>query len=162
MKLWIGRHAYAGNPSKDPQTERERPLTTEGKATAKAIAMAMRTAGESPKVIFCSPFTRTVMTADIYGAILGIQVNIIGELSPMRPMEDGILGLINKDRIKRIMLVCHVDNTGPAMRNFDDSDKWPDLVMAEVRRVDMDRKDGSWSLKWRLRPSDLGLKDYDA
>ena len=170
-KLWIARHCFAGSPSADPKTERERSLTAEGRATAKAIAQAMIKAGEIPYVVFCSPFARTVQTADIIvktindaGAMLSknaLQVNAIGDLSPMRPIENGILNLLSKGEIKRVLLVCHKDNTTPAMNNFGGDSKWKDLTMGEVRRVNMQRKDGSWKLRWCIKPSDLGLADYD-
>lgn len=159
MKLYIGRHCYAGDPSDDPKTERERPLLQEGKVTALAIANAMCDIGEVPNVIFCSPFQRAIMTADIYGRVFGIQVNVIGDMAPVRPLEDAIATLIGSDKLKRVMLVGHVDNTTPAMQTFESNDKWKDLVMGEVRRVNISRKDCSWSLKWGIKPSDIGRKD---
>ena len=162
MKLYVGRHAYAGDPSPDPKTERERPLTAEGKATALAVARSMGDLGEVPKVIFCSPFARAIMTADIYGKELGIQVNVIGDLAPMRPIEDAILGLAAKGEQKRVMIVGHVDNTTPSMNNLGGDSKWKDLVMAEVRRVRFDRDSGAWTLRWTVKPSDVGRKDYDS
>ena len=58
-------------------------------------------------------------------------------------------------------LVGHVDNTTPAMKNLGGNEKWDPLVMGEVRRVEMDRDSGEWKLNWGIKPSDLGLKDYD-
>lgn len=162
MRLYVARHAWAGSFSTDPKKERERPLTVEGQATALAIAKAMKDLGEVPKVIFCSPFMRTTMTADILGKELGVQVNAIGDLAPNRPMEDSILGLIGSDNLKRVMLVVHKDNSTPCMDAFGGDVPWIDLKMAEVRRVSMDRDSGAWVLKWCMKPSDLGLKDYGA
>ena len=161
MKLYIGRHGYAGDPETDPKKERERPLTSEGKATVLAIAKAMGDVGEIPKVIFSSPFQRAIMTADIYGKVLGVQVNVIGDLAPMRNIDAALLNLLSYPKCKRVMIVGHVDNTGPAMKTFDGDTKWKDLVMAEVRRVRMDRDSGDWSLRWGIKPSDIGCKDYD-
>jgi phosphohistidine phosphatase SixA len=159
MRLYIGRHCYAGDPDPDPKKERERPLLPEGKVTAAAIANAMVDAGEVPNCIFCSPFRRAIDTADIYGRIFGIQVNVIGDLAPVRPLEDAIATLIGSDKLSRVMLIGHVDNTTPAMKSFDGEDKWPDLVMGEARRVKINRDDCSWSLKWGIKPSDIGRKD---
>lgn len=157
MKLWIGRHAYAGPPSTDPRRERERPLNAEGVATAKAIAKALVAAGEVPNVIFSSPFSRAIQTADIYGKAWKVQVNVIGDLAPNRPLERGIADLIGYDDLKRVMIVGHKDNTTPLMQSFGGD--WDDLAMAEVRRVEIDRGDCSWSLEFALRPSDIGRKD---
>lgn len=168
-KLWVARHCYAGNPSADPKVERERPLMPEGRATAKAVAQAMIKAGEIPYVVFCSPYQRTIETSDIicrtfnamgaYATKQPMQVNVIGGLAPQRPIEKEILGLLANGEQKRILLVCHKDNTTPAMNNLDDG-KWKDLVMGEVRRVRMNRDTGAWKLRWSMKPSDLGLKDY--
>jgi phosphohistidine phosphatase SixA len=125
---------------------------------ANAIAKAMVAAGEIPNVVFCSPYTRATQTADTYGRAFGVRVNVVDDLSPDRPLEDRILELIELCEIKKLMLVGHVDNTSPAMGNLG-SDKWPALVMGEVRRVNMDRKSGDWTLKWAIKPSDLGLRD---
>ncbi len=162
MKLYIGRHAYAGASSADPKKERDRPLTPEGRAMAKAIANAMAAAGEIPRVIFSSPFQRAIETSDIYGKTWGVQVNVVGEMAPVRPLTNSIADLLQApEKLKRVLLVGHVDNTTPAMRELEDGDKWKPLVMGEVRRVTMSRSDLCWTLKWQIRPSDLGLKDYD-
>ena len=158
------RHGFAGKPSPDPTIERNRPLLPEGVAMVKAVANAMGASDEIPNVIFCSPLVRATMTADIVGKLLGVQVNVVGDLSPNRPLDEGILSLIGRrdEAIKRVMIVGHVDNTTPAMRAFGGDQKWKSLVMAECRRVNISRKDGSWKLKWCVAPSDLGLKDYDS
>lgn len=159
MKLYVMRHGYAGKPESDPAAERDRPLLAEGRATVLAIAKEMSNQDEIPNVIFCSPFARTVQTADIVGKALGIQVNVIGDLAPMRPLEETVATLVGYDKLKRVLLVGHVDNTTPSMNELGGDTKWDDLVMGEVRRVKIDRKDATWKLKWALKPSDLGLKD---
>ena len=162
MKIFVGRHAYAGDPSDDPKKERERPLTPEGVKMAKAIAQTVLDGGDVPSAIFSSPFARAVQTADIYGKCWGVQVNVVGTFAPMRPLEDEIMNMISSDKLKRIMIVAHVDNTTPAMRTFGGDVKWKPLVMAEVRRMKIDRDSGEWKLRWSLKPSDVGMKDYDS
>lgn len=166
MKLYVARHAWAGPSSQDPKTERNRPLLPEGVATANAIAKAMIAVGEIPKVIFCSPYARTNQTADILGKAFnlatgnGMRVNVVGDLSPDRPLEPQLLNLMSNGEVKRAMVVCHVDNTTPGLNNLGGDQKWNDLVMCEVRRVQIDRKSGAWKLKWGIKPSDIGCKDY--
>ena len=165
MHLWIGRHCYAGDQSQDPETERSRPLTPEGVRMAKAIANAMLDAGEIPNTIFCSPLIRAQMTADIYGRILGVSnVLNLGDLGPWRPLTPSLTNLVSvkgAERMRRLMLVGHVDNTTPAMQDLATKEKWKPLVMGEMRRVEIDRDSLEWSLQWGIKPSDLGLKDYD-
>ena len=156
------RHGYAGDPSADPKKERDRELLPEGIATVKAVVRAWQDTDDLPKVIFCSPFARAQHTADIVGKMLKLQVNVIGDLAPMRPLKPGILSLLSSGLIGRVLLVCHKDNTTPAFQDFKGDSDWTDLVMGEVRRVSMDRKTGSWCLKWSLKPSDVGYADRDS
>lgn len=169
MKLWLMRHGWAGDFSLDPKKERQRPLTAEGRATVRAIAQTMNDLGEIPKAIFCSPFQRTIETADLIGKELGVQVNSVGDLAPVRPMAPAIADLIGSDRmdvgnvrLKRVMLVVHKDNSTPAMNALGGDSKWKDLVMGEVRRVSIDRDSLEWELKWMLKPSDIGREDHES
>ncbi len=135
-------------------------------------------AGETPKVIFASPFQRAIETADIIGKRLAISVNVVGDIAPDRPIEDAILAFMSHKELKNFAIVGHVDNTTPAFEKFgglmddcvveDDADYldsgkkfWPPLVKAEVRRLKIKREFGFWRCQWRLRPSDLGFKDED-
>lgn len=162
MKLYVMRHGYAGDPSDDPKKERDRPLLAEGRTMALTMAEALGDLGEVPKVIFSSPFARAIQTADIVGKTLGVQVNVIGDLAPVRPLEGTISDLISSDSLKRVMIVGHKDNTTPAMNTLGGDVKWDDLVMAEVRRVEINRDTCEWKWKFRIRPSKFGLKDYDS
>lgn len=162
MKLYVARHGYAGPAiENNPKAERERPLLAEGKATTLAMAKAMDAMGEAPKFIFSSPFERAVNSADIYGKYFGIQVEVIDDFSPMRPLQPGLENIVGFERMKRVLIVGHVDNTTPCFEKLDDRDKWKDLVMGELRRVEINRKTLEWRLKWSIKPSDLGLKDRD-
>ena len=159
----MARHGFAGDfiPD-DTKAERNRPLKPEGRKMVQAIAEAMADADEIPKVIFCSPFERTKQTADIIGSFLTVQVNVVDDLAPNRPLEERLLEFMGHKEQKRIMIVGHVDNSTPAFNDFGSSDgsDWKPLVMGEVRRLKIDRKTGEWALKWCVRPSDLGLKDH--
>jgi phosphohistidine phosphatase SixA len=160
VKLSVMRHAWAGPPSADPKVERERPLLKEGRDTALAMAKALDSLDEYPNVIFCSPFIRAADTADILGKYFGVQVNVIGGFAPYRPLEGEIRNLVEHDDLKRVWTVLHVDNSTVAMNTLGGDVDWDDLVMAEYRRVKIDRDDGSWKLKLVLRPSDIGRPDH--
>ncbi|HEY2516974.1 MAG TPA: phosphoglycerate mutase family protein [Polyangiaceae bacterium] len=160
MRVYFMRHSLAGAPRDDPREERERPLTDKGRDLAKAIAQQMGEVGEIPNVIFASPYQRAIDTADIVGAELGLEVAVIGDLAPVRPLAPGILQIIGDGKVKRPLFVGHHDNTTPLMNDdLEGADQWLPLVKGEVRRVKMRRKDGQWSLKWCLCPSDLGFRD---
>lgn len=160
MKLWVGRHSDAGEYIPyDPKKERERPLTAKGRAMTKAIGSAMGSAGEIPNVIFSSPLIRAQQTADILGALLAVQVNVIDDLAPNRPLEDRLLELMGHSEMKRIMIVGHHDNMEPGFENL--GGKFDPIAMGEVRRLRIDRKTGDWSERWRAQPSEFGFEDLD-
>jgi phosphohistidine phosphatase SixA len=164
VKLWIGRHSWAGPASSDPDKEMHRELLPEGVATAKAIANAMVQADEIPNAIFASPYTRATQTALIYAKIFGVNVAVIGDLAPLRPLTTALVSLVGatgREKLKRAMIVGHTDNITPTMRDLDDGD-WAPEKMSEVRRVEISRKDMSWKLKWAIRPRDLGLPEHGA
>lgn len=163
MKLYVGRHGYAGVPSRDPKKERERPLKPEGVQMVKATARSILNLGDIPACIFCSPFQRTIQTADIYGKILGIQVEVIGDMSPVRPLTTTLTELLQGKfvTLKRVMMIGHRDNLEPLFRGLAGSDSaFDDIAMGEVRRLKIDRWDLDWKEKWRMRPSDFGLPNY--
>lgn len=168
MRLFVFRHAFAGPTNNDPKKERERPLLPEGRAVAKAIALALLEIDQFPKTLFCSPFQRAIDTADIIGKTLTdngpkrVQVNVINDLSPVRPVVPGLKSIVGYEDLKRVGIVGHVDNTTPAFKSLKSDDKWVDLVMGECRLIEIDRKDLSWKLVWTLKPSDLGLKDRES
>lgn len=176
MKLFVARHSDAGAfiPD-DPKAERDRPLTSKGKKLVQAVAGAMADAGEIPTVGFASPLIRTSQTADMLGALLLFQVNIMDDLAPNRPLEDRLLEMMMHGELRKFLIVCHVDNTTPAFEHFGgdmgdcyrDQDEdtignprhWAPLVKGEIRRIKIDRKTGRWTCKWRLLPSDVGFAD---
>ncbi len=190
MKLYVMRHGYAGESLSDPKAERQRPLKPEGREMVKAVANWMLANDEVPTIIFASPFERAKQTADIVGAIFGIGVDIVDDMAPNRPLDNRLLEFIGHGDLRRLMIVGHVDNTTPTFNRFggkfrksvrdsgddkliensqppasmaDNGDyfgDWPPLVMAEARRLRIDRKTGEWNVRCRVRPSDLGLTDY--
>lgn len=161
MKLWLARHAYAGDTiDSDPKAERDRPLKKQGVAMARAVAARMVECDEIPDIIIASTLVRAQMTADIIGAATGATVDLSGDLSPHLPITDWMLTTIADKSIKRLMVLCHHDNIDPMMQGLAGSASWDGIVMSEVRRLDMNRQTGQWDLKWQCKPSDLGLKDY--
>lgn len=128
---------------------------------AKAIAGAMVEADEIPNAIFFSPYQRATDTAMIYGKILGCPCSVKSDLGPIAPLTDALSSWVKtkgREKLKRLMIVGHVDNITPTMNDIDDA-SWDKEVMGEVRRISISRKDFEWSIKWAIKPSDLGLRD---
>ena len=160
MRLFVGRHGFAGDPSPDPKKEAERPLKQEGRDAVAAVAAAMLKLGDLPKCIFCSNYQRAQETAYIYGKAFGVNVAVIGDLAPIRPLTDGLFSLMgSKEKIGRVMLVGHRDNTEPLFNDLD-GPKFGKIMMGEVKRLTIDRKTGAFDLKWCIKPSDVGFPDH--
>lgn len=159
------RHAYAGMPKEDPEEERDRPLTAEGRRLARAVAEAVYDTGDIPSVIFTSPFKRAQETADEFARRMceltdePLAVNAVGDFAPDRSIVPGIGDIAGYKRAKRVMVVGHVDNTGPGMNELGGDEKWRDLVKGEIRLVKLNRKSLRWREVWCIKPSDLGFDD---
>jgi phosphohistidine phosphatase SixA len=154
------RHGDAGATSTDPLKERERGLTAEGRKIVEAIAREMRRQGEIPKQIFASEYTRTTETADVIGKILKIPVDLIDEIAPHAPIRALVERIAQDENIRAPMLVAHSDNLEPLFENLTGEDE-DGFVKAEVRRLKIDRDSLEGNYKWRLLPSDLGLRDME-
>lgn len=162
MKLWLARHGSAGDHSTDPAKERERPLLADGRKVVEAMAAEMKRQGEVPRVIYCSEYTRAVQTADIFGKAFRCNVDIIDELGPHAAVKALLARIADEDEdIARAMIVGHTDNLSPLYRDITGDDDAEDFVKAEVRRVKLDRESLEAEEKWRLMPSDLGLRDVE-
>lgn len=166
LTVWFVRHGYAGAPQRDPAAERDRPLTPEGVAEAKAVAAELRRvigAGKepAPAVIFSSFLERALATADFIGKAIGVPVQRLDELGPSFPLWTPFEEFRGDKRHDDIMLVGHHDNIEPLLVELNglDPKELDPFVTAEVRRLKVKRGSGKWREKYRLRPSDLGLPD---
>lgn len=159
MKLYVMRHCDAGPRRTEPQEERWRGLTPEGREHVRALARQMLRDGEEPKAIYASNYNRTQETADIVGQILGCPVNLVDELAPHMAFGEFIDALLDDDNAKKCMVVGHSDNIEPWLEeNGNTAEAREGLGMGEIRKLDVDRVDSKFDELWRLSPEDV----YDA
>jgi phosphohistidine phosphatase SixA len=157
LKLWLCRHAPAGFGSNDPRDEAWRGLTDGGRNIAEAIGRAMLEAGEVPKIVLASDHQRACETARIIATIMGVRVDDLDELKPALPIAPLVANFLNDDGKKRLMIVAHSDNLQTFASQYCGDDEL--FAKGEVRRYEVDRDSGEGTLKWQLRPSDLGFVD---
>lgn len=79
-------------------------LTEEGKLCAEQFAMMLKERGNGWKEIHTSPATRTKMTADILGEILGIPVKVDARLG----MEGNIVDLLPPSEPHQNIFITHL------------------------------------------------------
>ncbi len=111
MEIYILRHAIAEERDADKYPDDSlRPLTARGKKRMRRIAEGMAVAGLSFDVIYTSPFTRAIQTADIVAAAFGAQE----KLHETRTLAtDGdpeeLMTLVNtmKGKVNSVLLVGH-------------------------------------------------------
>lgn len=65
MRLYIIRHAWAGDPGPEWPDDAERPLTDDGKRRFRQVVDALGERGFAPRLIVTSPYVRARQTADI-------------------------------------------------------------------------------------------------
>jgi phosphohistidine phosphatase SixA len=151
------RHSPAGFGSNDPRDEEWRGLTDGGRNISEAIGREMLQQGEVPKIILSSDHQRTCETARIVGTIMGVRIDDLDELKPSLPLAPLVADFLDNDDKKRLMIVAHSDNIQTYAELFCGDDE--PFAKGEVRRYEIDRDSREGSLKWQLRPSDLGFVD---
>ncbi|MBA4019613.1 MAG: phosphohistidine phosphatase SixA [Pirellula sp.] len=65
MRLYIIRHAWAGDPGPQWPDDAKRPLTDDGKRRFRKVADVLGERGFAPRLVVTSPYVRARQTADI-------------------------------------------------------------------------------------------------
>jgi len=106
VKLYVVRHGPAEETAKSGK-DFDRALTTSGRERVRAVAKALGRAGEAPKVILSSPLVRSLQTAELIAAELGVEhVETTRDLAPAGDAEALLRSFVLQKR-KRAMVVGH-------------------------------------------------------
>lgn len=164
MKLWMARHGQAHPLDGDEggDQDRARRLTDAGQKQVMQAAFAMKrrfdVKGGKPRILKASPFARTIQTAQIFGDVLGLPVQLEDHLLPHKKLASYIRELIGDRDTKRLMIVGHHDNMIPALHELGEYGEDEDvkaLGYAEVLALDIDRESGQWIEEGRYIPSTM-------
>jgi phosphohistidine phosphatase len=109
MELQLLRHADA---EMHAPSDLERPLSEKGRRQAAEVARFLREHLTAPVRILTSPALRTVQTAEIVGAALGVEVIRCPWALPGMGVEEALLSLNDYMQLKRVMLVGHQPDLG--------------------------------------------------
>ena len=113
MELLLIRHAIAHE--RDPRRWRDdgaRPLSAVGKKLARKAAAGLKELGRPPDRLMASPLLRARQTAQILTDVADWpHAEVTSELEPGQPPR-AILGLLGRDRRKRVALVGHQPGLG--------------------------------------------------
>lgn len=169
MKLYLVRHGIAverigGAILSDSQ----RPLTEEGKAETRKVAVGLRSLGVKPNLVLSSPLTRARQTAEIMNELLGgtDEVKITDALAPAGAPSDLYRFAQRFKHIDEIMFVGHEPDMGRLAGGL----LWatPELEIpfkkAAVCRIDVHDlpPTSPGILKWFITPKIASLLSYRA
>jgi 8-oxo-dGTP diphosphatase len=106
VKLFLVRHADAGNRSSWPGPDRERPLSERGHRQADGLGAQLVDTRIARLV--ASPFTRCIQTLEPLGALLGVDVEVDDRLAEGSSAADA-LALATEVRGRPAALCSHGD-----------------------------------------------------
>lgn len=138
MKLYLMRHADAV-PQKPNQEDSERQLSPKGKKDAKEAAAKLLSTGVLLDIIFCSPYKRTVQTAEIVAKEFGIEQMFFPEplLSPGCEFGDLMEILDHYPDCESVMCVGHEPDFGEIAAQFLDLEEPRPLAKAEIVEIEI-------------------------
>jgi phosphohistidine phosphatase len=165
VRVFVVRHGEAGTPTEDDKfgADLKRPLSPEGRAQVTALAKWMKDNDSVPSILYYSPATRTRQTAKILGDQLGVKTVSDDTIAYGKSIR-GLVKKVAADKTaKRVGIVSHHDciRTGLRILNFVDGGRVDPIAKAELRELDVDRNDGSWTEKNRVLPSELDPEASD-
>ena len=78
-------------------------------------------------------------------------VSVVDELQQHMPCMNWVLDFIKDPSVKRVHIVGHHDNLIPMIAELNglDVEDVDMLELCEVRRLDVNRKSGEWTERWR-------------
>lgn len=158
VRLFLARHAAAGQRIKDPAADKLRHLSPEGVSAATAIAHHMELAYQFPKCVYCSTYNRTIETAQILAEPSGAEVIQTSDLDPDSDLADFVWYKIVEPKVKRALIVGHSEylQEGIAkLTGVHPKDVIP-FVMGEVRLYSVSADSQNWPMVWRIQPSNAG------
>ncbi len=172
MKIFLIRHAIRETPDDFTEAEEGDPeagLTEEGEEIARCLGRWMAENEAVPSMILASPARRAQETANLIaeeiaeGGYAAPQVKVDASVGPFQSIRGLLLQLGKDEEKKRVAIVSHRGTivNGLKALNVDNEsgEKVDNPAMGEMRLLRVNRKTGAWSVKYRVRPSDLGHTD---
>jgi phosphohistidine phosphatase len=112
MNLFVLRHASAGTPTTDPDSDRKRPLDKEGVRHCLLLARVLNAMNVGFDLIVSSPLKRSLQTASLVAAETGYKPKVLqsDSLAPEATLKD-LKKLLNDYRDRdNILVVGHNPN----------------------------------------------------
>lgn len=157
MHLFIMRHGIACDPEEWCGSDADRPLTPEGAERTLAVLKKLKKNDElEVDAIWSSPFVRAKQTADLAGAVLGLEVKTVDPLECGADLATLMRYTKCNPMPERLLTVGHEPDCGELVANLigDESGDFP-FKRAGIARLKGDFKPGGMKLVWHYTPKDV-------
>ena len=140
VQLLAMRHGAAGSAASD----RERPLSDEGRAQVGRMAERLRDElGARPERLFTSPYPRAAQTAAIVGGILQVSVEPLTELSAGELTASSLLPVLRAlaPAAHRLMIVGHAPDLANLVTDLTEASHLTlgTAAVAQLEGIELDR-----------------------
>ena len=154
IALHLLRHAHAGDATRWPGDDDERPLSEKGVRQAERLGRVLAHLDDHPDLFITSPRLRASRTAEIVAEALGKRVVVDERLAG--PLDAGVVTEIlrSQDRAERPCLVGHDPDFSELLGELVGVDAIP-MRKGAIARVDLEGPDvvsGSGQLRYLLPP----------
>ncbi len=157
MDLYIIRHGIAA-PS--AASDRERPLTTEGREQLRQLSGWLLRRGDVPSLIISSPLVRAVQTAKVLAEGVDLATDAVVENDVMAPGADPerLCAILSESQSESVAIVGHSPDVGVYASYFTGGE-WLRFGCASIACLEFDELPTAESglLKWFVGPRELGL-----
>ena len=156
MLIHLLRHAHAGDPDAWDGPDAARPLSQKGRDQADRLGAFLAGIRFATDGLITSPKLRSVQTAELVAAPLGVDVEVDDRLA--RPLDLDTLKAVLADaqEPERPILVGHDPDFSELLAVLCDASNVP-LRKGAIARIEVDRplRPGGGTLRWLIPPDAL-------
>jgi phosphohistidine phosphatase SixA len=156
MLIHLLRHAHAGDPDAWDGPDAARPLSQKGRDQADRLGAFLAGIRFATDGLITSPKLRSVQTAELVAAPLGVDVEVDDRLA--RPLDLDTLKAVLADaqEPERPVLVGHDPDFSELLAVLCDASNVP-LRKGAIARIEVDRplRPGGGTLRWLIPPDAL-------
>ena len=156
MLIHLLRHAHAGDPDAWDGPDAARPLSQKGRDQADRLGAFLAGIGFATDGLITSPKLRSVQTAELVAAPLGVDVEVDDRLAGPLDLDTLKAVLADAQEPERPVLVGHDPDFSELLAVLCDASNVP-LRKGAIARIEVDRplRPGGGTLRWLIPPDAL-------
>lgn len=156
MLLHLLRHAHAGDPDAWDGPDSARPLSQKGRDQSARLGAFLAGIGFTTDALITSPKLRSVQTAELLAAPLGVDVEVDDRLAGPLDLDTLKAVLADAQEPERPVVVGHDPDFSELLAVLCDASNVP-LRKGAIARIEVDRplRPGGGTLRWLIPPDAL-------